>query len=171
MLISEIKTPPPSYDPYFQLVGNESLESILNKRIFKALDFYQSVPFTKWEFSYAEDKWSMKKVLHHVLDAEMIFLYRAISIARGEKQSLPSWNENEYGANLSDENIDIKRLFNAFGNQMNLTRYYFSSFNQKELERIGVSNNQEVSVAAIGFAIAGHEMHHRAVIYEKYLSI
>jgi uncharacterized damage-inducible protein DinB len=168
MKVSDLSSYPSYFKHYFELVGNNSLEQILEKRMVNALDFYQEIPANKWTYSYEEGKWSMQKVLQHVLDAEAIFLYRAISVARGEKQSLPGWNENEYANNIQESSIDITRLFRALGHQMNLTKYYFSTFSSEEMEQIGIINNHETSVGAMGFAIAGHEIHHRNIIKERY---
>jgi uncharacterized damage-inducible protein DinB len=168
MNVSALSVYPSYFKHYFELVGNHSLEQILEKRMFDALDFYQEIPANKWSYSYEEGKWSMQKVLQHVLDAEAIFLFRAISVARGEKQSLPGWNENEYANNIQESSIDITRLFRALGHQMNLTKYYFSTFSAEEIQRIGMVNGHETSVGAMGFAIAGHEIHHRNIIKERY---
>jgi hypothetical protein len=45
----------------------------------------------------------------------------------------------------------------------------FRSFSDKELSRRGVASNNEVTVLAIMFIIAGHELHHIKVLKEKYL--
>ncbi len=47
-------------------------------------------------YRYAEGKWSLKELLGHMVDTERIMAYRALCIARGEKQPLPGFDENAY---------------------------------------------------------------------------
>jgi hypothetical protein len=45
----------------------------------------------------------------------------------------------------------------------------FRSFDEEQLESSGVSNNNSISVKAIGFIVAGHAKHHMNVLRERYL--
>ena len=42
-------------------------------------------------FRYAPEKWSIKELLGHIVDAERIFSYRLLRIARGDKTPLPGF--------------------------------------------------------------------------------
>jgi len=50
---------------------------------------------------YHPEKWSVKEVIGHSIDAERVFSYRAMCFARGEKTPLPSMDENSYVANAA----------------------------------------------------------------------
>ena len=45
---------------------------------------------------YAPGKWSVKEVIGHLADAERIFAYRALRIARGDATALAGFDENAY---------------------------------------------------------------------------
>ena len=50
-----------------------------------------------WAMSrYAPGKWSVKEVINHLADAERVFTYRALRIARGDETPLPGFDENEW---------------------------------------------------------------------------
>jgi len=44
----------------------------------------------------------------------------------------------------------------------------FRGLDEPAWVRRGVANNSEVSVRAIAYIVAGHELHHRRILREKY---
>jgi hypothetical protein len=46
----------------------------------------------------------------------------------------------------------------------------FKSFDAEAKGRVGIANNNQVSVSALLFMILGHEIHHLRVIRDKYLN-
>lgn len=169
MFVSEISTYPFYYINYINLLPKDiSLNHLLEGR--KAfLDFYQSIPENKWDYQYAEDKWSVKKLVRHIIDAELIFDYRALSIVRGEKNKLIGWSENEYAANTDESKLSKDGLIKSLTLQIDYTTDLFSSFDRKDLLKIGNANGHDTEVGAIGFAIIAHEIHHRNILNERYL--
>jgi hypothetical protein len=45
----------------------------------------------------------------------------------------------------------------------------FSALDAAAWQRRGVANKNEVSVRALAYIIAGHDLHHRRILEEKYL--
>lgn len=117
---------------------------------------------------YAEGKWSIKEVLGHVADTERIMGYRALAIARGETQSLPGFDENEYVRNASFDDWKLGDLAEHYALVRRANIVLFRNFPKEAWERRGVSNGNPVTVNALAWIIAGHERHHVKVLRERY---
>lgn len=121
-------------------------------------------------YRYAEGKWSIKDIFNHVIDCERIYCYRALSIARGEKVTLPGFDENDYAREAKSDKRDIRDIVAEYKAVRAATIQLFKSFDPQVLDRIGVANNAKRSVRSLGYLAAGHELHHLNVIKERYLS-
>lgn len=117
---------------------------------------------------YAPGKWTVREVVGHVTDAERVFTYRALTIARGDRTALPSFGENEWAA---VSNADTRSLADLVG-ELRAVRAaslaLFRSFGAAEWERAGTASGKHVAVRALPYIIAGHERHHVAVLRERY---
>lgn len=170
MLPKDIKVYPPYYKNYLNLVSQEtSLIEQLELRKTLTYSFFDELPDKAWEFKYATGKWTVKEILRHILDAELIFNYRALSIVRGEKNGLIGWSENDYALSIDIESLNPTSLLTSLKLQLDFTYDLFTNLSNSDLKKIGVANNSEVEVGAIGFAIIAHDIHHRNVIQNKYL--
>ena len=110
----------------------------------------------------------MKEVLGHVIDTEKIMAYRALAIARGEKQSLPGFEQDEYVAESNFNNRSLDDLINEFLTARESNLILFKSFDEEILNRRGIASESEITVLALIYIIAGHEKHHMKVLREKY---
>jgi len=157
------------YHKYIQELKSDNILEILEEQLNSNLELFNRISEEKANYRYAEGKWSIKELLGHMLDTERIFAYRALCIARGEKQDLPGMEQDDY---VKEANFD-KRQFTDIVKEYELVRksnlQLFRSFSEKELSRRGLANDNEVTVLAIMFIIAGHEFHHIKVLKEKYL--
>ena len=132
-------------------------------------DFFQNIPAAKHAFAYAPGKWTLKEMLQHIVDTERIFAYRALCIARQEKQSLPGFEENDYAANSFANNRNWDDLVNELQLVRKGTEILFESFAPEVLHTAGTSNNAMVTPNSIGFITVGHMYHHISIIKERYL--
>lgn len=120
-------------------------------------------------YSYAPGKWTIKEVVQHLTDAERIFDYRALCIARGEKASLPGFDENKYAAASGADYRRWEHLVEEWIHLRDSTLHLFRSLNESQLQQVGVANGITLTPNAIGFITAGHTLHHLAVLQERYL--
>jgi hypothetical protein len=159
---------PPFYETYIKLVSDNPIKSVFAQSFEDFKKFIDEIPETKANFKYELNKWTTKQVLQHIIDTERIFNFRALCFARGENQSIPGFDENEY-AFLAD--VD-KRNLNELKEELivvrNSTILLFESFNINMLQRKGIANNAEISVNALGFCIVGHSLHHFNILKERY---
>jgi hypothetical protein len=117
---------------------------------------------------YAPGKWSVKEVIGHLCDAERIFSYRALRIARGDKTPLAGFNENEYVPNGNFESRSTAGLLEEFAAIRAATLIMMRSFDEAAWARRGISGEKEISVRALAYIICGHERHHLAILRDRY---
>lgn len=141
----------------------------LKKQKEEMVSFFQSIPFEKQEFQYETGKWTPKDILLHLIDAERIFAYRALRIARNDQTALHGFDENEYVPYAKANSRDMQNLIDEFLAVRNATISLFANFNEEQMIRVGNASGSTVSVRAIASIILGHELHHVAVIKERYL--
>lgn len=151
-----------------QVPGNDFLQ-ILKEAVISTPAFLQSIEKPKWDFRYAEGKWSVKESLIHLIDAERVFGYRALRIARNDKTPLPGFEQDNYIPYYDVENRSPESIIEEFRSARQATIGMFQHFNEAMLDRIGTASGGPLSPRALGFMIAGHEIHHLKIFREKYL--
>ena len=122
----------------------------------------------KADYRYDDGKWTVAEVLNHINDTERVFSYRALAIARGEQQSLPGMDQNEYvqGANTSERSFED--LIHEFETIRASTLSLLASLNAEQLNRQGIASGFPITVRGLAGIIAGHATHHVQVLTEKY---
>lgn len=156
---------------YINLVSNQNVLATLESQILEFKALLSEVPFEQEDFTYAEGKWTIKQLAGHLIDTERILVYRAMCIARGEKQSLPGFEENEYVANASFHLRSLYDLGHEFGAVREATIQLFRYMTEEELDRKGVASNTGVTPRIILFMLAGHHIHHVNVLRERYSEV
>ncbi len=154
---------------YIDLVEESNLVDafIQQEKIF--IPLFASISEEKSNYSYALDKWTLKELLQHCIDAERIFCFRALCFARKETAMLPAFDENSYAANSYANQRSWKNLTEEFIIVRKSTEQLFNSFSAEILLNTGKANNNESSVISIGFLTIGHLYHHIKTIQERYL--
>jgi uncharacterized damage-inducible protein DinB len=166
----ELNTIPEFYHKYVKLVTEESAVDALTASTPLMLTLFQEIPEQAWGHRYAEGKWSIKELVQHMIDTERIFSYRALCFSRGEKGSLPGFDENTYAAWSDADRRNKEDLIREFSAVREATLLLFRSFTEDQLNRTGIANNNPVSVNGIGFITAGHMLHHLDILQDRYLS-
>ena len=158
----------PSYEPYISKVKGNDIVGILEAQRLQMAQLFAARSERDGNFRYAPDKWTVKEVLGHVSDTERIFAYRALRIARGDQTPLPGFEQDDYvrGGNFAERTL--ANLAEEFGMVRAATIALFRSLQKAAWQRRGVANKNEVSVRALAFIVAGHELHHRLILEERY---
>jgi DinB superfamily len=118
---------------------------------------------------YAEGKWTIREVIGHVADAERVFGYRAMCIARGETTSLPGFDENVYAANSPADSRPLADLLDEFTELRSSNVRMLRALTPESWTRGGTANGKPVTARAIAYVLLGHGRHHMAVLRERYL--
>jgi uncharacterized damage-inducible protein DinB len=160
----------PAYAPYIEKVGDVNLVEELEISVHRLIRFIQEIPMDKFDYRYAEGKWTIKDILLHLIDAERIFSYRALRFARNDKAPLASFDENEYVIEANAGKRSIQDLLTELAMVRQATLSLFKNFTEEELFRIGTASGKTMSVRALGMVIIGHQNHHQKVFIERYLN-
>ena len=113
----------------------------------------------------------MKELLQHLIDAERIFAYRALTFSRKDKNNLPGWDEEEYAKHYFSNERTLNSLIEEFEAVRKSSVIFFENLNTEQLNEKGIANGNEISVETIGKLIIGHNVHHLNIIKERYLPI
>ena len=159
----------PFYADYLTNLKDENIIEFQKNQLEKVKQIFNSINDDKGNYSYAEGKWTIKEVLGHLTDTERILAYRALSFARGEKQILPGFEQDDYVEEGFFNNRTIKDLLNEFIALREANILMFNSFSDEVLMRRGNANNNDFTVNALQYIIPGHVEHHLKILKDKYL--
>jgi hypothetical protein len=118
---------------------------------------------------YAPGKWSIQEMLGHITDAERIFAYRALRIARADQTPLAPFEENDYVVAAQAERCDWNELLTEFEHVRKSSVLLFQHLPESAWVRTGTANNAPLSVRALAFIMIGHVAHHLDFLRERYL--
>lgn len=160
----------PYQEAYIKLVNDEwSLAEELEVSLHNFIHFVREISMDKYDYRYAEGKWTIKEIIQHVIDSERIFAYRALRIARGDKTPLPGFEENDYALSADGERRHLQDLLTELSIVRQSNIFMFKSFREEELLRTGTASGYTVSARALGFLLIGHQNHHMKIFKERYL--
>ena len=154
---------------YQDLIPTENWMDELSDSEKKTIAIYSRLNDETALFKYAENKWSLKEVFQHLIDCERIFQYRALSISRGDTQSLPGFDEELFAKNSHADDRNLADLVKEFSLVRASSLILFKSFREEILSNKGFANGNEISVETIGKLVVGHNLHHLNIINERYL--
>ena len=157
------------YDKYVSLVPDADVVETLERQIEDTLALLRGVGEERAGHRYAPGKWSIKEVVGHLIDTERIFAYRALAIARGEQKPLPGMDQNEYMAGANFDARTLADLLDEFERVRRSNVLMLRGLSDEAWSRRGVASDNEVTVRAIAFIIAGHEAHHVQILRTRYL--
>ncbi len=132
--------------------------------------FIDSIPRSRLLYRYAEGKWTIKEILAHLVDDERIYVYRALRFARNDSTELPGFEQDLYACYSGANQRDAADILDEFTSVRRSTIAFFNSLDDAALMRTGVADGNRASVRALAYHIAGHELRHRNIIRERYLS-
>jgi DinB superfamily len=165
----DLTTIPEWYHRYIKKVAGNDPVAAMREQTPVMLRFFNKLPVEKRNYRYAKDKWTIKEMLQHIIDAERVFAYRGLCIARKETTSLPGFDENDYALASKAKKRDWADMMEELKTLRRSTEILFGSFDREQMSSVGIANNNPVSVLAIAFILTGHIYHHMDVISERYL--
>ena len=122
-------------------------------------------------YRYDPEKWSVKEVIGHVIDTERVFTYRALFLARDNAISMPGFDQDVFAESANYDSRSLIDLSEEYRVTRENTLVLFKSFADKIFLNMGTVSDYKISLRTIPFIIAGHEIHHRNIIQERYLRI
>lgn len=160
----------PSYcEAYVSRVPDGEIVEILRTQLDDTLALVRNIPEGRGDFRYAEDKWSIKEVIGHVIDSERVFAYRALRFGRGDTTPLSGFEQDDFVRGGSFEKRTLKDLLEEYEHVRRSTISLFANLDSGAFGRRGNANNNEVSVRGLAYIVAGHELHHVDILRNRYL--
>jgi len=159
----------PYYDRYISLVQGNDILAALDEQRRQMLLLLSGRTEEEGNFRYASDKWSLKEVVGHLNDSERVFAYRALRIARNDSTPMEGFEQDDYVKFGPFGRRSLEDLIEDYIGVRRATLTLFRNLDDEAWTRRGVANKNEVTVRALAYTIAGHELHHRRILQEKYL--
>jgi hypothetical protein len=160
----------PYYDRYISLIAGTDILGTLDAQRRQMMLLLSGRDESDGDFRYAPDKWSAKEVLGHVCDTERIFAYRALRIARGDRTPIEGFEQDDYVKHGPFASAPLSEIIEDYIAVRRATLTLLRNLDEAAWIRGGVANKNEVSVRALAYITAGHELHHRRILEEKYFS-
>src|SRR3979490_871186 len=161
----------PYYDRYISLVADNDILTTLDEQRRQTLLGLSGRSEADGDFRYAPEKWSAKEVLGHVCDTERVFAYRALRIARADATPMEGFEQDDYVRNGPFANRSLADLLEDYIAVRRATFSLLRNLDEPAWFRRGIANKNEVSVRGLAYIIAGHELHHRRILEEKYFAV
>ncbi|TFF40200.1 DinB family protein [Mucilaginibacter psychrotolerans] len=169
-----IQRPQPNQYPVFagtyvnMVPEGADVMQLLTDSLTHAYDLFTSLPEDKHLYAYADGKWTVKEVLGHIIDTERVFAFRAFCFSR-EQIVLPGFDQDIYVNNTDYNSRSLAELAEEFRVTRQSNLYVFRNLTEEPLNRSGTASGNYLTVRALLFMTAGHELHHLRILKERYL--
>ena len=158
------------YERYVSKVAGKDIVAILEAQRLQMAQLFAARSEREGNFRYAPGKWTVKETLGHLTDSERIFAYRALRIARQDTTPLSGFEQDDYVRAGGFGERSLSDLAEEFGIVRSASVALFRPLGQEAWLRRGSANKSEVTVRAVAYIIAGHELHHREILQERYFA-
>lgn len=156
------------YGKYISQVPDGDIVEYLEAQAESFKRFILAIPESKTHYKYGLDKWTVAQVLQHVIDAERVFAYRMLRIARGDKTPMPGFEQNDWAEVATASDRSLKSLADEFSTVRGATLSLLHTLRSDQLEAMGTASDNPVSARALAWIIGGHATHHQNVLKERY---
>lgn len=161
-----------TYNPYFHkyiaLVPDGDLRRLLPVIFDANFRAMRTITSEQERHRYAPGKWSIREMVGHMADTERVMSYRALCVARGDATPLPSFDENGYTAAARYDDIPLEQILGELMAVHAATILLFENMADEAWDRMGNASGHPISVRALAYIIAGHELHHMNVLRDAY---
>lgn len=157
------------YAGYVARVPPGGIVAILGDQIGETRGLLSTLTEQQAAYAYGRGKWTIKEVVGHLADVERMHGCLALRFARGDQTPVPGFDENTYVPAGRFGDRKLADLVSELEAARNSTIALLRGLPPIAWMRRGIANGQSVSVRALAWIIAGHELHHRSLLEERYL--
>lgn len=161
---------PDYYLTYIKQVSQDDFLQVLKDNAVEFISFLSNIAEDKWDYRYAPDKWTVKEVILHLIDTERIMAYRALRIARNDKTPLPGFEQDDYIPYCNAHSRSPESVISEYEAVRQASIQLFQYLDDSHLESLGTASGNSFTPRALGFVIAGHQVHHVRVLEERYFN-
>ncbi|SEF62974.1 DinB superfamily protein [Algoriphagus boritolerans DSM 17298 = JCM 18970] len=159
---------PVFYETYISKIPDENYSGQILRQVNALKEFFISKDAVWESLPYEEGKWSPKEVLGHLLDTERIMTFRALCFSRGEKNSLPGFDQDPYVISGKFNSVSTELLLRDFEAQRNALLTLINTLDESVLDQVGNANGNPITPRALFWIISGHFIHHFEILKERY---
>lgn len=161
----------PYYSRYISRVPAGDFPACLRSQADDMATFFRGFSPAQGDFAYAPGKWTIKEVLGHLIDAERVFTYRALSFARRDPSPLPGFDQEVWVPPAACGRRSLDALIAEWLVVRASTLALAEGLPADAPLRRGIASDKEISVRALLYATAGHVNYHIEMVRERYLSV
>jgi uncharacterized damage-inducible protein DinB len=154
---------------YIERVPEGDIVATLEAQMEETLALLRTISEERAGYAYAAGKWTVREVVGHVADTERVLAYRALRIGRGDDTPLPGFDENAYVRKAGFDGRTLGDLLAELDAVRSATLTLVRGLPSEAWPRRGTAAGAPYTVRGLIFMIAGHELHHRAILEERYL--
>jgi hypothetical protein len=158
----------PYFDRYISLIPGNDVVGTLEKQLPKTVALLSARSDEDGNLRYAPDKWTVKDIVGHMNDTERIMAYRALRIARNDQTPLAGFEQDDYVKGGPFADLRLADLVEEFKIVRAGSLALFRHLRGSDWTRRGTVDGKEITVRALAYIIAGHELHHRHFLEERY---
>lgn len=166
--VPEVGEYAPYYERYLRRVPPGDVLAHLRRQGAETVRLIASLDDARALHRYEPGKWSVKEVVGHLCDGERVFAYRALRFARADETPLAGFEENDYVPAGNFDRRPLSSLIDELAAVRAASLALFSSLDEAAWLRQGTAADNRVSVRALASIILGHELHHLAILRERY---
>jgi hypothetical protein len=156
------------YTGYIKLMEHEQDAIGILDRQLQAIHALRGLTPEQAAFRYSDGKWSVKQVIGHMADAERIFAYRLLRVARGDETPLPGFDEKRFAEGANFDERTIADLADDLAVARQATLSLVRGLADNTMTRRTIVNNSPATARALAFITAGHLAHHLKILRERY---
>jgi hypothetical protein len=156
------------YHRYTSLVANGDVIATLEREFPRTRALFERIPPDREVWAYELGKWTIREVAGHLGDTERVLAGRALWIARDPSTALPSLEQNVWASNSNARQRSLSELLDEWASVRVATLTLFRGFDAEALMRVGTASGMRFTVRVFAWIIAGHELHHRKLLHERY---
>jgi hypothetical protein len=159
----------PYYGKYIALVPDGDIVRTLAAERDATLALLSATPAEKSLHRYAPGKWSIRECYVHLTDTERIFAYRALRIGRADQTPLAGFEQDNYVGPSEADSRDWAGIVDEYNAVRAATIALYANLPHAAWTRAGNASGNPITVRALSWITAGHDIHHRNLVRERYL--
>ncbi|WP_223067692.1 DinB family protein [Paenibacillus caui] len=159
----------PYYETYISKVPEGEITDLLAGKLNSVSDWIGTIPEERGDYRYAPGKWTLKEVFGHIIDTERVMSYRLLCIARGDQTPFPGFDQDAYVSQAAVIDRSFSDIIKEYAAVRTATLTLLNGLSEEAWTRKGSVSGNDITVRALAYIIAGHELHHFGIIKERYL--
>lgn len=170
LLVPETDEYAPYYGRYISQVPAGDLVEVMEAQAAAFTGCLGGLDEAAANFRYAPGKWTLKEIVGHLADTERVFVYRALSLARGDSSPLPGVEPDAWMPQARFQDRSLDGLLGEWSAVRQASLAFLRGLPEDIDFNRGMASGCPFSVRALVYVVPGHLQHHMAVIRERYLS-